>query len=173
MDYLFQHGRYEFLQDMYPIKRAESCELDKSYRNKKHPPQVWDKVQTIKDYVGCQHRSRIPFEKKRIEEVRYTTPIDSVLLYEDEKGPIVAKTYGGTSWSSTRSKISKAQKVKGILNVFGVYDHTNDQMYTHSYKQKTSKQFLDFIKLVDQKYDHSIKQIFLVLKKYQYTSQTR
>jgi transposase len=47
--------------------------------------------------------------------------------------------------------------------VFGVYDHTNDQMYTHSYKQKTSKQFLDFIKLVDQKYDESIKQIFLVL----------
>lgn len=90
------------------------------------------------------------FEKKRIEELRYTTPIiDSVLLYEDEKGPIVAKTYGGTSWSSTQSKISKAQKVKGILNVFGVYDHINDQMYTHSYKQKTSKQFLDFIKLVD------------------------
>ena len=25
-----------------------------SYRNKKHPPpQVWDKVQTLKDYVGC------------------------------------------------------------------------------------------------------------------------
>jgi transposase len=57
----------------------------------------------------------------------------------------------------------KGSKGKGILNVFGVYDHTNDQMYTHSYKQKTSKQFLDFIKLVDQKYDHSIKQIFLVL----------
>ena len=35
------------------IQGAESCELDKSYRNKKHPPQVWDKVQTIKDYVGC------------------------------------------------------------------------------------------------------------------------
>jgi transposase len=34
---------------------------------------------------------------------------------------------------------------------------------THSYKQNTSKQFLDFIKLVDQKYDHRIKQIFLVL----------
>jgi hypothetical protein len=31
------------------------------------------------------------------------------------------------------------------------------------YKQKTSKQFLDFIKPVDQNYDHSIKQIFLVL----------
>ena len=37
----------------YVSKEHESCELDKSYRNKKHPPQVWDKVQTIKDYVGC------------------------------------------------------------------------------------------------------------------------
>jgi hypothetical protein len=29
--------------------------------------------------------------------------------------------------------IEKAQKVKGILNTFGVYDQTNDQMYTHCY----------------------------------------
>jgi transposase len=57
-----------------------------------------------------------------------------------------------------------AQKIKGILNVFGVYDHTNNQMWTHGYRKKTGKQFLDFIKRVDQKYDDSnIKQIFLVL----------
>jgi transposase len=89
--------------------------------------------------------------------------MDSVLLYEDEKGPLVAKTYGGISWSSTQSKVSKAQKIKGILNVFGTYDHTNNQMWTHSYKQKTGKQFLDFINRVDQKYDDSIKKIFLIL----------
>ena len=61
-------------------------------------------------------------------------------MRKERTKPIVAKTYGGTSWSSTQSKISisKAQKVKvkvkvkGILNVLGVYDHTNDQMYTHS-----------------------------------------
>ncbi len=50
-----------------------------------------------------------------------------------------------------------------MLNVFGVYDHTNNQMWTHEYKRKTSKQFLDFIKRVDKKYDNNIKQIFLVL----------
>jgi transposase len=65
--------------------------------------------------------------------------------------------------SSIQSKISKAQKIKGILNVFGVYDHTNNNLWTHGYKQKTGKQFLDFIKRVDQKYDSRIKQIFLVL----------
>ena len=57
----------------------------------------------------------------------------------------------------------KAQKTKGILNVFGIYDYTNDQMWTHGYKKKTGKQFLDFIKRMDQKYDDSIKQIFLIL----------
>ena len=75
----------------------------------------------------------------------------------------MAKTYGGASWSSTQSRVSKAQKTNGILNVFGVYDYTNNQMWTHGYKQKTGKQFLDFIKKVDQKYDDNVRQIFLVL----------
>ena len=47
--------------------------------------------------------------------------------------------------------------------MFGIYDHTNNQMRTHAYKQKTGKQFLDFIKRVDQKYDSNVKQIFLIL----------
>lgn len=48
--------------------------------------------------------------------------------------------------------------------MFGVYDYTNNQMFTHSYKRKTSKQFLDFIKRVDKKYDNNVvKQIFLIL----------
>ena len=47
--------------------------------------------------------------------------------------------------------------------MFGVYDYTNNQMFTHGYKRNTRKQFLDFIKRVDRKYDNTIKQIFLVL----------
>ncbi len=35
-------------------------------------------------------------------------------------------------------------------------------MWTHGYRKKTGKQFLDFIDRIDQKYDSSIKQIFLV-----------
>lgn len=85
------------------------------------------------------------------------------MLYQDEKGPIATKTYGGTSWSQVQSKVERAQKINGILNVFGVYDHTNDQMYTHSYRNKTGKQFLDFIKRINKKYASEIKQIFLVL----------
>ena len=48
--------------------------------------------------------------------------------------------------------------------MFGAYDYTNNNMWTHSYRKKTGKQFLDFIKRIDQKYnDINIKQIFLIL----------
>jgi hypothetical protein len=67
------------------------------------------------------------------------------VLFQDEKGPIAAKTYGGPSWCSVQSKIERAQKIKGILNVLGIYDHTNDKMFTHCYKKRNSHQFLDFI----------------------------
>ena len=94
-------------------------------------------MQTVKDYLGEQHWPRIPFEKKRIEELRFSDlPSDSVLLYGDEKGQIVvAKTYGGTSWSSIQPKVSKAQKTKGILYVFGVYYHTSDHADTWIQKE--------------------------------------
>jgi transposase len=87
-----------------------------------------------------------------------------VLLYVDEKGPVTAKTHGGTSWSSTQVKVEKAQKINGMLNVFGAYDHTNDKMHIQCYKRKTGKQFIDFLKRVDRKYsDKNIQNIFVVL----------
>jgi len=86
-----------------------------------------------------------------------------VLLYVDEKGPITAKTHGGTSWSSVQVKVEKAQKISGILNVFGAYDHTNDRMHIHCYQKKTGKQFVDFLKRLDRTYNDTIQNIFLVL----------
>ncbi len=75
----------------------------------------------------------------------------------------MAKTYGGTSWSSTQSKVSKAQKINGILNVFGAYDHTNDKMHVHGYKKKNGHQFIDFLKGVVKRFDDAIKNVFVVL----------
>jgi hypothetical protein len=46
--------------------------------------------------------------------------------------------------------------------VFGVYDYTNDQIYTYGYKKRTGKHFLDFIKQFGNKYDDSIKLIFMI-----------
>ena len=56
------------------------------------------------------------------------------------------KDHGAISWLSVQVKVEKAQKIKGLLNVFGAYDHTNDKMHVHCYKNKTGKQFVDFLK---------------------------
>jgi hypothetical protein len=85
------------------------------------------------------------------------------VLFQDEKGRIAAKTYGGPSWCSVQAKIERALKIKGILNVLGIYDHTNDKMFTRYYKKRNSHQFLDFIRRVDSSYDCCIKRIFVVL----------
>jgi hypothetical protein len=45
----------------------------------------------------------------------------------------------------------------------GAYDHTNDKMHVQCYKQKTGKQFIDFLKRVDRRYSRNIQNIFLVL----------
>ena len=103
------------------------------------------------------------FEKKYIEQLRYNTPSDSVLFYQDEKGPIAAKTHGGSSWSPVQAKVEKAQKINGLLNVFGAYDHTNYKMHVHCCKKKTWKQFVDFLKRVDRRYDRHIQNIFIVI----------
>ena len=47
--------------------------------------------------------------------------------------------------------------------MFGAYDHTNDKMHVQIYKKKTGKQFVDFLKRVDRRYDKNIQNIFLVL----------
>ena len=47
--------------------------------------------------------------------------------------------------------------------MFGAYDHTNDKIHVHCYKKKTGKQFIDFLKRVDSRYDKNIQNIFVVL----------
>jgi hypothetical protein len=53
---------------------------------------------------------------------------------------------------------------RAAKNVFGAYYHTNDKMHVQCYKKKTGKQFVDFLKRVERRYDKDIlKNIFLVL----------
>ena len=54
---------------------------------------------------------------------------------------------------------NSVQKIKGILNVFGAYDHTNVKMHVHCYRNKTGKQFVDFLNRVDRQYDKNIQML--------------
>ena len=47
--------------------------------------------------------------------------------------------------------------------MLGAYDHTNDKIHVHCYRNKTGKQFVDFLKRVDRRYDKNIQNIFLVM----------
>jgi hypothetical protein len=47
--------------------------------------------------------------------------------------------------------------------VFGAYDHTNGKIHVQCYKRKTAKQFVDFLKRIDKRYDKNIQNIFVVL----------
>ncbi len=47
--------------------------------------------------------------------------------------------------------------------MFGANDYTNDKMHVQCYKKKTGKQFVEFIKRVDKRYDKNIQNIFVVL----------
>ncbi len=47
--------------------------------------------------------------------------------------------------------------------MFGAFDYTNDKMHVHCYRNKTGKQFVDFLKKVNKRYDKNIQNIFVVL----------
>ncbi len=59
-------------------------------------------------------------------------------------------------------KSIQGSKDKRHLNVFGIYDHTNNQMWTHSTNKRQENNSL-ILKRVDQKYYRNIKQISLIL----------
>ena len=49
--------------------------------------------------------------------------------------------------------------------MFGAYDYTNDKIHVHCYKKKTGKQFIDFLKRVEKRYNDKniLKNIFVIL----------
>ncbi len=73
----------------------------------------WRKSKTI-----LSNKSNDPteyIEKKYIQQLWYNTHADSLLLYQDERGPVTAKTHGGSSGSSTQVMMENASKIKGLL----------------------------------------------------------
>ena len=68
-----------------------------------------------------------------------------MLLYVDEKGPVTtAKTHGGTSWSSTQVKVEKAQKINGLLNVFGPMTTQMTRCMYNAIKRRQGNSLLTF-----------------------------
>jgi len=87
-----------------------------------------------------QHRLRIPFKKRGLK-IRYITTFQICILLSTKmrnkglitRGKPMAVPHGRIHYTV---KGIRGPKDKWILNVFGVYDNTNDQMYTQDTKSK-------------------------------------
>lgn len=63
---------------------------------------VKNRMEKFKDSTGKERVEilNMNWKKEDWADKIYYTPPDSILLYQDEKGSIAAKTYGGPSWCS-------------------------------------------------------------------------
>ena len=66
---------------------------------------VKNRMEEFKDSTGKERVEilNMNWKKEDWADKIYYTPPDSILLYQDEKGSIAAKTYGGPSWCSLHS----------------------------------------------------------------------
>ena len=78
---------------------------------------------------------------------------------KDEKGPGAAKTYMVVLHCVLLRPKSNMIRVKGLLNVFGIYNYTNDRMlHTPVILETREKyEFIIFIERVDSFYYLNIK----------------
>ena len=85
-------------------------------------------------------------KKARIRELLQKP--NCLVLFEDEKGPMVVKHYGGSLWTRKKRVIIKANqriRVRKKLYLFGAYcPHTN-RIFHKFYTKAKSPQFKDFL----------------------------
>jgi hypothetical protein len=73
-------------------------------------------METFKDYT-ILGKSRDPVydlkSASRSSRITHTRRFNTyLLLFQDEKGPIAAKTYDGSSWSSVQAKVEHDQPTR-------------------------------------------------------------
>ncbi len=85
---------------------------------------------------------RIRFEKKVYSktELCYTLFGNIVNTRKDHWH----QEHGGSSWSSVQVEVEKAQKIRGLLNAFGVYDHANHKSQYITIERRRQNSLLTF-----------------------------
>ncbi len=76
-------------------------------------------------------------------------PPGAVVLFMDEKGPIMVKRYGGRIWTTARQVVlPKYQKTRGKFYLYGVYELWTGRVRWRYYDHKRSEQFIAFMREV-------------------------
>lgn len=76
------------------------------------------------------------------------------VLFEDEKGPMTVKRYGGSLWTRRKRVVIKANqklRVKKRLRLFGAYCPHMDRIFYKFYTETKSVQFKDFLIFLSRK----------------------
>jgi transposase len=91
-------------------------------------------------------------KKARIRELLERP--NCLVLFEDEKGPMTVKRYGGSLWTRRKRVIVKANqrlRVKKRLRLFGAYCPQMDRIFYRFYTEAKGPQFRDFLIFLSKK----------------------
>lgn len=101
-------------------------------------------------------------KKARIRELLERP--NCLVFFEDEKGPIVVKHYGGSLWTRKRRVVIKANqriRVRKKLHLFGAYCPHIGRIFYRFYTEAKSPQFKDFLISLSKK--SSGEKLYIVL----------
>lgn len=101
-------------------------------------------------------------KKARIREL--LNKPNCVLLFEDEKGPMVVKRYGGSMWTRKKRIIIKANqrlRVRKKLHLFGAYCPHMDRIFYKFYHEAKGPQLKDFLIFLTRKFND--EKLYMVL----------
>ncbi|MGC8816851.1 MAG: IS630 family transposase [Candidatus Hadarchaeum sp.] len=78
------------------------------------------------------------------------------MFFEDEKGPMVVKRYGGSMWTRKKMIIIRANqriRVRKKLHLFAAYSPHTDRIFYRFYFEAKSLQFRDFLSWLERKFE--------------------
>ena len=101
-------------------------------------------------------RPKLRTKKKRILDLEEKPPDDGIIVYQDEKGYLEVKKYGGRKLGTIPEKVNIRPKNSKRVCAFGVYIPSKDEVFIKCYNKKRSTQYIDFIKKLRKKYKEKL-----------------
>lgn len=90
--------------------------------------------------------------KKRIEKLLDRRPHKARVLSFDEKGTLVAKGYGGRSWSKKTPHLPAKQTIQGKSELLAAYDVHSQKVYLRFYCRKSAAEIIKCLEFLRRRY---------------------
>lgn len=100
-------------------------------------------------------------KKDRVLRLYNDPPRDGAVVCVDEKGSMIVKEYGGSSWSLEKPHIPERQKIQGRVELTAAYLPHLGHVYYRFSERKSSEEVVELMKAVRK--DHSSARLFMIL----------